>query len=302
MVRTLHLPFRAVEGTSVVVPFFWCAFDQDDDNPHLQVVFRKSDVRKRGLTRGWELMLSHEFRSGITTGYAKGTESSDVVEAIKHLRACAAQVAHPLLLPVIVLSHDLSAKNDQKQRDARDWLRRLEHAVSMRSESADGEGYVRDAVFDLDQINRDLVECHSQVLWKRPQAYLEILRTMERAMLKFKFKLPRDRETAAVDQLHRSMLSRLEFYRAKLKGIENYAFTTLARLDIQRGAVRVFLLTPSASSNCYSRAQQKQAVTNTCNDCTSSTTSSPRKSPNSTSRWPASSGGWPTPPSATARP
>lgn len=39
MVRTLHLPFRAIEGTSVVGPFFWCAFDQDDDDPHLRMLF-----------------------------------------------------------------------------------------------------------------------------------------------------------------------------------------------------------------------------------------------------------------------
>lgn len=36
MVRTLHLPFRAIEGTSVVGPFFWAALDQDDDDPHLR--------------------------------------------------------------------------------------------------------------------------------------------------------------------------------------------------------------------------------------------------------------------------
>lgn len=37
MVRTLRLPFRAIEGTSVVGPFFWSAFDQDDDDPHLRM-------------------------------------------------------------------------------------------------------------------------------------------------------------------------------------------------------------------------------------------------------------------------
>jgi hypothetical protein len=37
MVRTLHLPFRAIEGTSVVGPFFWSAMDQDDDDPHLRM-------------------------------------------------------------------------------------------------------------------------------------------------------------------------------------------------------------------------------------------------------------------------
>lgn len=258
MVRNLHLPYRAIEGGSVVGPFFWCAHDSDDEaNPHLQIIMRKSDVRKKGKTRGWELMLSHNFKSGITTGYVKGTDSSDMVESIGHVKKCAKQIAHPFLLPMIVLSHDLSPKNDQKQRDARDWLRRLEHAVSMRNEIVEDEGYVKDAVMDLDQINRDLVECHSQVLWKRPQAYQEIIKEMEKGLVRFKEGLTKERSAASVkrdedgavikggdeygyvelDRCHKSMCSRLEFYRNKLVGIENYAHTTLERLAIQRGAV-----------------------------------------------------------------
>lgn len=262
MVRALHLPYRAIEGTSVVGPFFWCTHDSEEDeaDPHLQIIMRKSDVRKKGKTRGWELMLSHNFRAGITTGYVKGTDSSDMVESIGHLKSCAAQVGHPMMLPMIILSHDLSPKTDQKQRDARDWLRRLEHAVSMRNEIVEDEGYVKDAVMDLDQINRDLVECHSQVLWKRPQAYQEIIKEMEKGLQRFLEKLPKHRGPASVERkegdeqgklvvvkdeygfreverCHRSMLSRLEFYSNKLKGIENYAHTTLERLAIQRSAV-----------------------------------------------------------------
>ncbi|KAL2134236.1 hypothetical protein VTI74DRAFT_741 [Chaetomium olivicolor] len=243
MVRTLHLPFRAIEGTSVVGPFFWCAFDQDDDDPHLQIIFRKSDVRKKGKTRGWELMLSHSFRTNITTGYAKGTPSSDIAKSIRHLRACAAQALHPMLLPIIIISHDLSGSTDQKQREARDWLRNLEHAISMRDEVLEEEThkYVKDSMVDLDQINRDLVECHSQVLWKRPQAYQEIVKGMQQAMARFWEKARDDPAYGGmggeVDKLHRSLLARLEFYQAKLKGIENYAHITLERLTIQRAAL-----------------------------------------------------------------
>ncbi|KAK3322432.1 hypothetical protein B0H66DRAFT_495321 [Apodospora peruviana] len=243
MVRVLRLPFRAIEGTSVVGPFFWCAFDQDDDDPHLQIIFRKSDVRKKGKTRGWELMLSHSFRTGITTGFAKGTPSSDMVKSIVHLKACAAQIMHPLLLPVIILSHDLSGANDVKQRDAREWLRKLEHAISMRQEILEDEvtHYIKDSMVDLDQINRDLVECHSQVLWKRPQAYQEIIRSLNEAMDKFWSKAGPDDKYGGrggeVDRLHRSIIARLDFYQAKLKGIENYAHITLERLSIQRAAL-----------------------------------------------------------------
>ncbi|KAM7223811.1 hypothetical protein V8F06_000827 [Rhypophila decipiens] len=243
MVRNLKLPFRAIEGTSVVGPFFWCAFDQDDDDPHLQIIFRKSDVRKKGKTRGWEIMLSHSFNDGITTGFVKGTPSSDMVASIKHLKACAQQIMHPMLLPTIILSHDLSGANDVKQRDAREWLRKLEHAVSMRQEILEEEvtNYVKDSMVDLDQINRDLVECHSQVLWKRPQAYQEIIKSMVTAMDNFWTKAQDDEKYGGrggtVDKLHRSILARLDFYQAKLKGIENYAHITLERLHIQRAAL-----------------------------------------------------------------
>jgi hypothetical protein len=187
-------------------------------------------------------MLSHCFKTAITTGFVKGTPSSDIEVAIKHLLACHGQVAHPLLLPIIILSYDLSSKNDEKQRAARDWLRRLEHAVSMRNEIEEDEGYVRDGRLELDAINRDLVECHSQVLWKRPQAYQEIVGELEKAMVKFWDRLGEERrQDGQLEALHKSMLARLDFYVVKLKGIENYAHTTLERLKIQRDAVSLCL-------------------------------------------------------------
>lgn len=187
-------------------------------------------------------MLSHDVNRSITTGYCKGTPSSDMVMCIQHLRACVLQIGHPLLLPVIIFSHDVSFKTDIKQREARDWLRRLEHAVSMRTEIEEKEGYVnREGVVDLDAVNRDLVECHSQVLWKRPKAYLEILLGLEKSMEKFYDKLPAEKREAVMRKLHLSMLARLDFYRNKLQGIESYAHVTLLRLDIQRSAVSFFL-------------------------------------------------------------
>ena len=219
-------------------------------------------MRKKGLTRGWELTLSHDVNNGITNGFCKGTPSSDIVECIKHLKACVMQAGHPMLLPIIIFSHDVSFKTDIKQRDARDWLRRLEHAVSMRSEIEEKEGYVREGVVDLDAVNRDLVECHSQVLWKRPKAYLQILAHIERSMDMFYGKLPQERQEQDMRKLQASMKARLDFYRVKLQGIESYAYTTLQRLDIQRSAVS------SVSPN-----RMREMLTHK----DSSTTSSPKK-------------------------
>lgn len=148
-----------------------------------------------------------------------------------------------MLLPIIIFSHDVSFKTDIKQRDARDWLRRLEHAVSMRSEIEEREGYAKDGVVDLDAVNRDLVECHSQVLWKRPKAYLQILGGIEVAMGKFYEELPESRRDKTMKALQASMLARMEFYRVKLQGIDSYAHTTLQRLEIQRSAVSFLCIT-----------------------------------------------------------
>lgn len=263
MVETLHLPYRGIESCSAVGPFFWCALDTDETNPHLQILFRKSDVRKKGLTRGWELMLSHALRGSHTTGFCKGTPSSDVVECVRHLKACAAQIGHPMLLPTIIFSHDMSAKTDIKQREARDWLRKLEHAVSMRTEIDDRESYVdKDGLVDFDLINRHLVECHSQVLWKRPRAYMQILDGFRDAMGLFQTAATgvdaERRWDGATRRLHASMASRHDFYRKKLQGIDSYAYTTLQRLEIQRAALYNIIAQRESKLNFQMAGEQRK--------------------------------------------
>ena len=181
-------------------------------------------------------MLSYSFNTGVTTGYVKGTSSSDINESLEHLKACGPEVGHPMLLPIIILSNDLAETSDIRQRSARDWLRRLENAITMRDEIDQHEVYTD---FDVDGINRDLVECHSQVLWKRPQAYKEIIEEFKAAMNKYTEHVRDDKHTKRLKALQGSMLDRLDFYRVKLTGMEHYAHTTLERLHIQRQAVSI---------------------------------------------------------------
>ncbi|EPE26344.1 hypothetical protein GLAREA_02256 [Glarea lozoyensis ATCC 20868] len=235
MVEAFHLPHKSIETSSCVGPFFWSAGDHDEEDPHLDIVQRKSDVRKKGFTRGWEITLSHEMKTGITTGFCKGTPSSDLVECIKHFKACMSEIGHPLLLPIIMVSHDLSSVSDIKQRDARDWLRRLEHAISMRINFQEEDGYTRDGLVDFEAINRDLVECHSQVLWKRPVAYYRIIDSIKDATDDF-YHDSSDTQRCLMKKLQASLLSRLTFHHKKLEGAETFADTTMQRLEIQRNA------------------------------------------------------------------
>ncbi|KAI8677203.1 hypothetical protein LRP88_09769 [Fusarium phalaenopsidis] len=268
MVREMRLPFRGIETTSVVGPFFWCAYDQDDDDPHLQIIHRKSDVLKKGKTRGWEMLLSYSFKTGITTGFIKGTPSSEVEKTLVHLQACAAEVGHPMLLPIIILSYDLSPENDNKQRKARHWLRRLENAVSLRNEVEEQEQYFQDGLIDVDGLNRDLVECHGNVMWKRPQAYMALAKEMEKAMENFRYlwntSASEDmceaerKQRKELDKLHRSMVARLDFYKVKLTGLENYIHTTLERLKVQREALYNIMSQREARLNLEIAGEQRR--------------------------------------------
>ncbi|PHH79080.1 hypothetical protein CDD80_5639 [Ophiocordyceps camponoti-rufipedis] len=180
--------------------------DMDEGDRHLQIIHRKSDVRKKGKTRGWEMLLSHNFTTSLTTGFIKGTPSSDIPAALHHMLQCGSQhsptTAHGLLLPTIMLSLDLSPAHDQKQRDARDWLRRLENAVSLRDE--------------VEVQERDLL------------------------------------------RLHASITARLEFYRVKLTGLENYVHTTLARLKVQREALYNIMSQREARLNLEIAGEQRR--------------------------------------------
>lgn len=57
MVRGMHLPFRAIEGTSVVGPFFWSSFDQDDEDPHLRML--SSHTRYKSTSQVHGIHMSH---------------------------------------------------------------------------------------------------------------------------------------------------------------------------------------------------------------------------------------------------
>ncbi|KAL3428101.1 hypothetical protein PVAG01_01610 [Phlyctema vagabunda] len=128
----------------------------------------------------------------------------------------------------------------------------------MRSEIEEREGYVKEGVVDLDAVNRDLVECHSQVLWKRPKAYLQIGESIESAMTRFFEQVPEHRKDKTLKSLQASMLARMDFYRVKLYGIESYAHTTLQRLDIQRAALYNIIAQKESKLNFQMAGEQRK--------------------------------------------
>jgi len=174
----------------------------------------------------------------MTTGFVKGTSTAQIPQAIDHLKSFAAadQHIHPLLLPVILLSHGLGSERDKQLRDARDRVRQLEQSISQRRDDAHASN-VKETMSDIEATNRALVECHAQVLRKRPQDWLEIISGIESAMDVVRERTRLELWTPRMDATHKGIAGRLDFYKIKLKAVEGYAHTTIERLNIQRNAV-----------------------------------------------------------------
>lgn len=186
-------------------------------------------------------MLSYSFEKNTTSGYFKAMENNKLQTVLDDLQACGKPASHPLLLPVLLLCHELSSTNDEGQREQRRILRNLEKALTQRYEMSPAAYFILQTDPELDQISRNLARCQCKVLQKRPQAWQNIIRTTRRALESFWFHLPKNKKSPALKDLHHTLSSRLAFLSVKLEGIENYAHVTLERLNIHREVVSVFL-------------------------------------------------------------
>ncbi|KAK5629299.1 hypothetical protein RRF57_005014 [Xylaria bambusicola] len=272
LIRKMRLPFQSLEASTAVGPFFWWCLDLESADPKLQLIFRKADAKGKGTTKGWEMMLTYCFKSKITSGYVKSTNSTDIGRQIQHLTACSKPVAHPLLLPVL-LFHSLSAQNGEDQRDVRVMIRELEGALSQRYQQYAAISYGPGREINLDSLNQQLTECQCRVLQKKPQAWRNALRRIEKAMHAFWETLHthsvEDEPDSQLRTLHRSLLSRLDFLAGKLEGLENYSHVSLERLKTQREVMLSILDQRESRLSLRIAAQQHRLADASKRDSTS---------------------------------
>ncbi|KAI3323956.1 hypothetical protein HD806DRAFT_522480 [Xylariaceae sp. AK1471] len=276
LIRKMRLPFQGLEASTAVGPFFWWSLDMESSSPHLQLIFRKSDAQWKGTTRGWEIMLTYCFKSRITSGYVKGSKSkyksANIKRLLQHLTACARPAVHPLLLPILLI-HDLSAKNDEDQRAAREMIRQLESALSQRYQMNAAMDYGPEGEIDLDSLNKQLTDCQCRVLQKNPQAWGSALDRVEKAMHAFWKALQdssqEEKHDHQLQALHRCLLNRLDFIAGKLNGIENYAHVSLERLKSQREVMLSILDQRESRLSLRIAAQQHRLADASKRDSTS---------------------------------
>jgi Mg2+ and Co2+ transporter CorA len=146
----------------------------------------------------------------------------------------------------MLLSAAFGSDRDVQLRETRERVRKLEKDISQRMDHGDAfdpQGRARGrpgggvGADDIEATTRALVECHAQMLRKRPRDWLEIVGGMERAMGVFRARCPAERWTAQLESAHAALEGRLDFLRIKLRAIEGYAHTTMERLNIQRTAL-----------------------------------------------------------------
>ncbi|KAI0099280.1 hypothetical protein GGR51DRAFT_552019 [Nemania sp. FL0031] len=271
LIRKMRLPFQGLEASTAVGPFFWWSLDVESANPELQFIFRKSDAQWKGTTRGWEMMLTYSFESKITSGYVKGTKSAGIKKLLQHLMACSRPVAHPLLLPILLIHH-LSAKNDEDHREVRENIRRLEGALSQRYQINAAIGYGPEREIDLDSLNQQLTECQCRVLQKKPQAWRNALDRVERATRAFWEALrdySNDKPDFQLQAIHRGLLSRLDFLAGRLDSLESYAHVSLERLKSQREVMLSILDQRESRLSLRIAAQQHRLADASKRDSTS---------------------------------
>lgn len=182
------------------------------------------------------MMLSYSFDTGMTSGYVKAR--SKFAPVLHDLVLCGTPTSHPLLLPILTLCNELSSENDEKQREQRRELRKLDDVLNGRygMKPAAHFGPVIDP--QLDDISKIVAVSHTEVLQKRPQAWQNVVDNVRCAAVYFWDHVPVEEKDSELKDLHDSLINRLDFLTVKLQGIENYAHVTIERFGVLREEVR----------------------------------------------------------------
>ncbi|KAI1863420.1 uncharacterized protein JN550_009531 [Neoarthrinium moseri] len=255
MMMSFGLPLSAIECTSTVGPLFWSSYNHDESDPQLHIIVRKADMRKKGKTRGWELVLSYSFRDKITTAFLKGTPCSNVSESLKLVKDSPSQICHPLLLPMTLAALYLNGSLEQRTLDGRQSLRQVEDALTFSRTPMEDSPYND---LDLNIIGRDLVEINSAMLRSDPEAWMGIIGDAQKALSLFFEYLPECARSPEITKAHHKFSSRLSLYNNRLQGMKGYVRNTQRRLEIQKFALSNLSAQRDGQVNLENNAEQRR--------------------------------------------
>jgi Mg2+ and Co2+ transporter CorA len=186
--------------------------------------------------------------SRLTTGFFRGTPGSIMNDCVEHLKSEFPYSAFPMLVPMIVLSHEM---NEDKVSNAgtqcsRQLLLNVEETIS-NQDSIDPLDQLR----ILNNLEKDLLIVHKQVIEKHPQPKLGVIKGLERTAQEFSALNPFALIPSFQPWFHKEqqrMNGALTFYRAKLEGISADVTVTLSRIEMLRSAIQNSLSAALANS------------------------------------------------------
>ncbi|KAI1744983.1 hypothetical protein F4680DRAFT_403941 [Xylaria scruposa] len=219
LVQEMKLPLIAAEASSTVGPFFWWTHNGQSEDPYLQLIFRNSQDRGQKSSQGWEIILSYSVKTRITSGYVRWTADTSMHQLFEQLMSFSKPTAHPLMLPLLVLQHNLGAQNDQYYRDSRDQIRKIE-SNTMRPKKTR----------EMGDLFREAIECQIRLSENRPQVWLHIINKITQAMDCYWALLDQADKSPEQEKLHQMLKGRLSFLTGKLQSAEQYINISSERL------------------------------------------------------------------------
>lgn len=118
--------------------------------------------------------MSYNIETHTTTGFFRGTKNSLVGVCIKHLKKALRHAAHPLLIPRIILSHEMNAISNTGLSCSKGSLRPIEETIMLSSSTL--------SLHQLPELEKKLVVIHNKTLQRQPQALIKVVKNFERTV------------------------------------------------------------------------------------------------------------------------
>ena len=158
---------------------------------------------------------------------------------IEHLKAESTDAPFPMLLPTIILVHEMNTISNAGIQCSRQMLFDAEEKIAMQDNPQSSPDQQ-----NLSHLERCLLEVHKKVIEKHPQTQLEVIKGLERTAREFFTLNPFASMPSYKSQFlnkHQKMIGALAFYRTKLEGINADVTVTLSRIEMLRSAVQNLL-------------------------------------------------------------
>lgn len=149
MMKTFRLPTQSIQVAGAVGPCFGLTISSttatresfsvnpfflqiSTADPSTAVIYYEARIQRDKHPKGFIVLLSYDFFSRTTNGFYKGSHGRGVGTCINHFQACASQIEHPMLLPIIVLTEKIM-REEEKQRGARNTINDIERSLQSTS-------------------------------------------------------------------------------------------------------------------------------------------------------------------------